>query len=127
MPSKYSGVLPRPEHPRPDFMRDTFCNLNGVWQFAFDDGNAGLREGWYRPGKALPLEITVPFAYQTKLSGLGPTDEIHPVIWYRRSFTVPQVDADSSEEAKQNEEWERSRVKPLQRKETLLIADRATA
>lgn len=90
MPSKYSGVLPRPEHPRPDFMRDTFCNLNGVWQFAFDDGNAGLREGWYRPGKALPLEITVPFAYQTKLSGLGPTDEIHPVIWYRRSFTVPQ-------------------------------------
>ena len=30
-------VIPRPEHPRPDFMRDTFFNLNGVWQFAFDD------------------------------------------------------------------------------------------
>ena len=42
-----------------------------------------------KPGFRLPLEIVVPFAYQTKLSGLGPTDEIHPVIWYRRSFTVP--------------------------------------
>ncbi|MBR5288461.1 MAG: glycoside hydrolase family 2 [Clostridia bacterium] len=83
------NAIPRPEHPRPDFVRDTFLNLNGVWQFAFDDEDKGAREGWMKPGYALPLEITVPFAYQTKASGLGPTDEIHPVIWYRRSFTVP--------------------------------------
>ena len=42
--------IPRPEHPRPDFQRDTFCNLNGQWQFAFDDENVGLQEGWYAPG-----------------------------------------------------------------------------
>ena len=24
------------------------------------------------------------------MSGIGPTDEIHPVIWYRRTFSVPQ-------------------------------------
>ena len=53
--------------------------------------------------------------------------QVDIVFRFIGSFTVPQVDADSSEEAKQNEEWERSRVKPLQRKETLLIADRATA
>ena len=70
-------------------MRDTFLNLNGSWQFGFDDGDAGLREGWQRPGSTLPLEITVPFAYQTKLSGIGPTDEIHPILWYRRAFEVP--------------------------------------
>ena len=81
--------IPRSEHPRPDFMRDTFLNLNGPWQFGFDDGDAGLWEGWQRPGFRLPLEITVPFAYQTKLSGIGPTDEIHPIIWYRRAFEVP--------------------------------------
>ena len=81
--------IPRPEHPRPDFMRDTFLNLNGQWQFAYDDANQGLQQGWYKPGKQLDMEITVPFAYQTKLSGVGPTDEIHPVIWYRRAFTVP--------------------------------------
>ena len=32
-----SNFIPRPEHPRPDFMRDTFYNLNGEWEFAFDD------------------------------------------------------------------------------------------
>ena len=84
-----STSIPRSEHPRPDFMRDTFENLNGTWQFAFDDADVGLKEGWQKPGTRLPLEITVPFVYQTKLSGLGPTDEIHPIIWYRRSFRVP--------------------------------------
>ncbi|MBQ8087171.1 MAG: glycoside hydrolase family 2 [Clostridia bacterium] len=82
--------IPRPEHPRPDFMRDTFANLNGEWQFAFDDADEGLRAQWYLAGKQLPLTIQVPFAYQTKLSGIGPTDEIHPIVWYRRSFRVPQ-------------------------------------
>ena len=81
--------IPRPEHPRPDFVRETFYNLNGTWQFAFDDNNEGVAGGWMNPGYALPMEITVPFAYQTQASGIGPTDAIHPVIWYRRSFAVP--------------------------------------
>ena len=82
--------IPRPEHPRPDFMRDTFYNLNGVWQFDFDDADAGLKERWYQPKYKLSRAITVPFCYQSKASGIGPTDEIHPVMWYRRSFTVPE-------------------------------------
>ena len=89
MCSEKLNAIPRPEHPRPDFVRETFCNLNGVWQFAFDDADEGVAAGWMNPGVKLPLQITVPFAYQTKASGLGPTDEIHPVIWYRRAFTVP--------------------------------------
>jgi len=79
---------PRPEHPRPDFMRDTFMNLNGVWQFSFDDADEGMRAQWYEPGHALPLFITVPFCYQCKASGIG-SEAIHPVLWYRRSFKVP--------------------------------------
>lgn len=82
--------IPRPEHPRPDFMRDTFVNLNGPWQFAFDDADEGRFQGWEKPGKQLDKEILVPFAYQTKMSGIGPTDEIHPIVWYRRSFTLPE-------------------------------------
>ena len=84
-------AIPRPEHPRPDFQRDTYKNLNGLWQFAFDDGNEGLAQCWYLPGHAFDRQILVPFAYQTKLSGIGPTDEIHPVLWYRRLFTVPDA------------------------------------
>lgn len=90
MAAEKTIAIPRPEHPRPDFVRETFHNLNGVWQFAFDDADEGIAGGWMNPGHRLPLEITVPFAYQTKASGLGPTDAIHPVIWYRRTFTVPQ-------------------------------------
>ena len=81
-------TIPRPEYPRPDFQRDCWVNLNGEWQFAFDDEDAGRKEKWYRPGHAFGMRITVPFAYQTKLSGIGPTDEIHPVVWYRRSLKI---------------------------------------
>ena len=75
-------------HPRPDFMRETFASLDGMWSFAFDDANAGLAGRWYEPGQALPMMINVPFCYQCEMSGIG-TDEIHPVIWYRRQFEVP--------------------------------------
>lgn len=85
-----NNEVPRPEHPRPDFMRDTYLNLNGEWQFAFDDANAGLDEQWYLPEHELDRRITVPFCYQCERSGIGPTDAIHPVLWYRRNFTLPE-------------------------------------
>ena len=81
--------IPRPEHPRPDFIRDSFYNLNGAWEFAFDDENVGLKEGWYNPSKKFDKTITVPFCYQSAASGIGPTDKIHPIMWYRRKFTLP--------------------------------------
>lgn len=80
--------IPRAEHPRPDFMRDTFENLNGQWQFAYDDQNLGLDQKWFAPGHALEKEITVPFCYQSELSGIC-EETIHPILWYRRAFTVP--------------------------------------
>lgn len=82
-------VIPRPEHPRPDFVRDTFYNLNGTWDFMFDDQDIGLLNGWYRPGHQFENNIVVPFCYQSSASGFGPTDEIHPVMWYHRSFSIP--------------------------------------
>lgn len=86
---KKTIATPRPEHPRPDFQRPTFFNLNGEWQFAFDDADTGLGEKWYQPGKALEGAILVPFCYQSEASGIG-GDEIHPILWYRRSFDLPQ-------------------------------------
>ena len=83
-------MIPRPEHPRPDFQRSCWLNLNGEWDFSFDDQDAGLSERWYLPEKNLSRKILVPFAYQTKLSGIGPTDEIHPILWYRRNFSLPE-------------------------------------
>ena len=36
--------IPRPEHPRPDFHRAEWQNLNGVWRFRFDPDDAGEKE-----------------------------------------------------------------------------------
>ena len=33
--------IPLKEHPRPDFQRDEWLNLNGLWDFRFDPKNAG--------------------------------------------------------------------------------------
>ena len=81
-------TIPRPEHPRPDFIRPDWLNLNGEWQFAFDDANAGVKEKWFSPEKTLERTIIVPFCYECKASGIG-LNERHDVIWYRRKFTVP--------------------------------------
>jgi beta-galactosidase/beta-glucuronidase len=80
-------AIPRREYPRPQFVRHQWLNLNGEWEFAFDDANQGLQLGWY-DGRTLPGRITVPFAYQTPLSGIN-DKSIHEYMWYARSFEIP--------------------------------------
>ncbi|MBC2175189.1 glycoside hydrolase family 2 [Listeria booriae] len=77
----------RKEYPRPQFVRENWLNLNGKWEFAFDDDNVGLREGWFRGDAEFPHEIEVPFAYQTELSGINDQTH-HNIVWYRREFTL---------------------------------------
>lgn len=75
------------DYPRPQFVRNNWENLNGAWDFGFDDKNVGEREQWFKsfPGN---LRIQVPFTYETKLSGIQ--DETrHDNIWYRK---IVQVD-----------------------------------
>ncbi|WP_158299261.1 hypothetical protein [Paenibacillus antri] len=46
-------TIPRAEYPRPQFARDAWVNLNGEWDFAFDDANVGDKEGWGYSGAAI--------------------------------------------------------------------------
>ena len=56
---------------------------------AFDDGDVGEVEEWYRkPDAPFHQTIIVPFAYQSQLSGIGNT-EVHEIVWYRRTFDAP--------------------------------------
>lgn len=50
----------REEYPRPQFVREQFVNLNGVWSFAFDDKNIGIKERWYCTPEKLDQTIEVP-------------------------------------------------------------------
>jgi len=82
--------VPRPEHPQPQFQREPWMNLNGTWEFEFDDANAGLKENWAGGGKKFSRTISVPFCFESPASGIGDPG-FHPWIWYRRSFTVPDA------------------------------------
>ena len=42
--SKKPDEIPLPEHPRPNFERSVWQNLNGYWQFKPDSLNVGLTE-----------------------------------------------------------------------------------
>lgn len=79
--------MPRAEYPRPQLERADWMSLNGVWKFAFDDDNRGLREKWFESA-ALDQEIIVPFVFQSLLSGIG-TNAFHDIVWYARQFNTP--------------------------------------
>lgn len=79
--------IPRPEYPRPQFVRTEWTNLNGEWEFAFDDAEVGIIERWF-DGRELPERIIVPFPYQSLLSGINDKG-VHEVVWYARTFNVP--------------------------------------
>ncbi|NLV73595.1 MAG: beta-galactosidase [Chloroflexi bacterium] len=80
-------MLPYPEYPRPQLVRERWLNLNGIWDFTFDPGTSGEARGLHQAEK-LGREILVPFCPESQLSGVADTD-FHPGIWYRRTFAIP--------------------------------------
>ncbi|HEX2033622.1 MAG TPA: hypothetical protein VHS99_05520, partial [Chloroflexota bacterium] len=98
-------TMPRPEHPRPDFQRDAWLNLNGRWRFSFDPQNSGEQLRWYHvPHPAVaartgeisgPIEdpfnseIVVPFPWESRLSGVGDPN-YKGAAWYQHAVEVPQ-------------------------------------
>ncbi|MBE5844727.1 MAG: glycoside hydrolase family 2 [Butyrivibrio sp.] len=78
------------DYPRPQLVRQTWMNLNGQWDFAFDDENIGEKSGWGK-GFETDLKIEVPFTYETKMSGIG-REEAHEHIWYHRTVNVEKKD-----------------------------------
>ena len=78
-------------HPRPRVQRDQWTDLNGQWQFAYDDADAGLRERWQQDARRFDRTITVPFPPESEMSGINDKG-FHPVLWYRRTFTASADD-----------------------------------
>ncbi len=81
--------IPRPEHPRPQFERKEWINLNGSWSYTFDFGKSGMHAGreLYK-SRGFKEKITVPFCPESKLSGVGHTDFIE-AMWYHRTIKIP--------------------------------------
>lgn len=78
--------IPLKEHPRPDFERSEWLNLNGYWQFAPDSLDAGEKENWQEKPDNFSSKILVPFSWASPLSGIMlPKVDIG---WYFRTFNI---------------------------------------
>ena len=79
--------IPLPEHPRPDFERHEWLNLNGEWYFTFDRTAAekGISDGQF---SGFDLKIRVPFPWGSRLSGV---DSKGDTGFYGRNITVPDA------------------------------------
>lgn len=79
-------TIPLLEHPRPDFMRDDWQNLNGEWEFEFDPDDSGIVDhNWQDGDTVFTRRIMVPFPWGSPLSGVGNEADIG---WYKREFTI---------------------------------------
>jgi beta-galactosidase/beta-glucuronidase len=83
------GHTPRPEYPRPQFVRAEWLNLNGEWDFDFDDDDRGMEEDWSHGQHTFQRKIVVPFSFETPMSGIGDLS-FHPCVWYSREIHVPE-------------------------------------
>lgn len=72
---------PLPEYPRPQFVRDSYLNLNGTWKYV-------IKKSPSLPDRYI-ADITVPFSPETELSGVCRTLKPDEVMFYKKEFTLP--------------------------------------
>ena len=72
---------PLTEYPRPTMRRDSYENLNGLWQYAIT-ASAQRPAGW-------DGEILVPYAPECRASGVGRTLQPGQWLHYHRYFAPP--------------------------------------
>lgn len=74
------------DYQRPQFVRKEWENLNGEWNFAFDDNDEGEEKEYFN-NFPINLKINVPFTYETKLSRIE-DESVHYIVWYNRKVNI---------------------------------------
>lgn len=76
-------------YPRPQFVRNNWNNLNGEWDFTFDDEKIGEQKEFF---KIFPKDkkIIVPYTYETKMSGIN-DQSVHENIWYSKNVDIKEI------------------------------------
>ena len=70
------------EYPRPQMVRDSYLNLNGLWEYAVSPADAAeMPEATGR--------ILVPFPLESSLSGVAGSLDDSQALWYRRRIRIP--------------------------------------
>ncbi len=67
------------EYPRPQMERDSYCNLNGLWDFCVTNGEEPT---------SFSEKILVPFSPECELSGNVQIPQANQSLWYRRNVIL---------------------------------------
>ncbi len=82
--AQVTAERPLPEYPRPQMARKEWTNLNGLWDYAIRPQTEAA------PAK-YDGQILVPFAVESALSGVKQPLTPEQRLWYRRTFTAPNL------------------------------------
>lgn len=82
-------MIPRNEHPNPNFKRNDYIILNGQWDFEFDFGNSGKERNLFDVNAEFSKKINVPFCPESELSGIGYKDFM-AAVWYKRTVEITE-------------------------------------
>jgi len=82
--TKVDPGKPLNDYPRPQLTRESWVNLNGLWQYTI----VPVAEGAVVPADT-EGNILVPFAVESALSGVGKTVGKDNVLWYKHTIDVP--------------------------------------
>lgn len=78
---KIDKNCPLAEYPRPQFVRNSYINLNGSWKCEFSKSSELPSD--------FKTDITVPFSPETPLSGVGRVLEPSEYLHYEKRFNIP--------------------------------------
>ena len=76
-----------PEYPRPQMVRPSWQNLNGLWDYAFSERGGKCPQQWEG-------NILVPYCIESALSGVGRRVSPDQWLWYRRDFSAKKPSDD---------------------------------
>ena len=80
-------------HPRPNFSRKSFIDLNGKWDFLLEDKDVGEREPRFKSFPEDHLTINVPYCYQCELSGIN-IQKKYETVWYQKDVKFDNKDSE---------------------------------
>ena len=78
---KIDKNCPLAEYPRPQFVRNSYINLNGCWKCEFSKSSELPSD--------FKTDITVPFSPETPISGVGRVLEPTEYLHYEKHFDIP--------------------------------------
>lgn len=78
---KIDKNCPLAEYPRPQFVRNSYINLNGCWKCEFSKSSELPSD--------FKTDITVPFSPETPISGVGRVLEPTEYLHYEKRFDIP--------------------------------------